>query len=370
MQGVKKQITTKSNEPAKVNPEQKSTLQDLVLPKASDTRRLPPPPKAVRGVYLSSHVAASPDRMRSIHALLEQTDLNAVVVDINSGIRLTALPAPHTSAYGPVDSKSAEQLRTAIRNFKRRNVYTIARIVVFKDEALALARPDWAIRRKNGSLWRDRKGHAWVDPYKEEAWPYFQALVQEAAKTGFDEVQFDYVRFPENGAKVDREVIYANPGNVPKSRVISRFVRQATEHAHRLGIRASADVFGLVGSTHDDMGIGQRWTELSPATDVLSPMIYPSHYEKGIWGIRNPDLSPVAIITKALEDADKQNKALAETGVRSAEIRPWLQGFTASWIHPHQSYGAEQIREQIQAARKAGFSSYLIWNPACRYPVF
>lgn len=332
--------------------------------------KLPTPPKEVRGVYVSSFAATTPSKMQHIQSLLDRTELNAVVLDVNSGSRLLALPSHGSTTYVPADSKGAKRLRDAIRDLKQRNVYLIARIVTFKDSALVSAKPEWAIRSKSGSVWRDRKGHSWIDPYKEEAWPYYEALAAEAAKAGFDEVQFDYVRFPENGAKVDREVKYANAGKERKSRIISRFVKQVTNSAHRHGLRVSADIFGMVGSTADDMGIGQRWKDLATATDVLSPMIYPSHYAAGTWGIRHPDLSPAAIIAKAMQDATGQNKALKASGTQAAEVRPWLQSFTASWIHPHQSYGPKQIREQIQAARSAGFNSYLLWNSSSRYPVF
>lgn len=332
---------------------------------------LPALPKEVRGVYVSSFAATTPSKMRHIQALLDRTELNAVVLDINSGSRLLALPSRGAGQYASADSKGADRLRVAIRDLKRRNVYLIARIVTFKDSALVAARPEWAIRsRSSGKVWRDGKGQAWIDPYKEEAWPYYEAMIAEAAKAGFDEVQFDYVRFPENGDKVDREVRYANRSGLAKSRIISRFVKHVTDSAHGQGLRVSTDLFGLVGSVEDDMGIGQRWKDLAPATDVLSPMIYPSHYSAGIWGIRHPDLAPAAIISKSLKDSTKQNKALEAAGSQAADVRPWLQSFTASWIHPHQPYGPKQIREQIRAARNAGYRSYLLWNSSSRYPVF
>lgn len=357
--------TTRTPQSAKALPDSFDPVKQSLM-----TVKLANPPKEVRGVYVSSYAATTPSKMRHIQTLLDRTELNAVVLDINSGSRLLALPSRGSTAYVSADSKGAKRLRNAIRGLKQRDVYLIARVVTFKDSALVTARPEWAIRSKNGSVWRDRKGHAWIDPFKEEAWPYYEALAAEAAKAGFDEVQFDYVRFPENGAKVDREVIYANEGKQTKSRIISRFVRRVTDSAHRHGIRVSADIFGMVGSSGDDMGIGQRWKDLAPATDVLSPMIYPSHYAAGIWGIRHPDLAPASIIAKALQDAAEQNRALKASGTRAADVRPWLQSFTASWIHPHQPYGPKQIREQIQAVRSAGFHSYLLWNSACRYPFY
>ncbi|WP_219642849.1 putative glycoside hydrolase [Cohnella sp. CFH 77786] len=330
-----------------------------------------PPSHAVRGIYVSSFAALTPSKMQSLMKLLDQTELNAVVLDVNSGARLLSLPrSPRQSSFARSDSPGARRLRQAARELKRRRVYLIARVVTFKDFELAAARPEWALKRKDGAVWRDASGHAWIDPYKEEAWAYPAAVAAEAAACGFDEVQFDYVRFPENPSRVDREAAYSNPLGRSKSETIRRFMRYAAGKARARGVRVSADVFGMVGSTHGDMGIGQRWQDLALETDVLSPMVYPSHYSPGTWGIPHPDLSPGPIIARALQDAAGQNLRLKRSGKQPSQIRPWIQGFTAGWIHPHQRYGPAQIRDQIRAARQAGFSSYLIWNSSCRYPIF
>lgn len=340
-------------------------------PSAAVTRKLPTPSRPIRGIYLSSYAAITPSKMNEIRDVLDRTELNAVVLDINSGTRLLSyIRPPGSNDYPSSSTNGSRRLRAVIQDLKQRNVYMIARIVTFKDSELAAAKPQWAIRSKEGSIWKDGKGHAWIDPHREEAWPYFLAMTDEAAKAGFDEVQFDYVRFPENASKVDRETAYANTRGLAKNVTIRKFLQLAVSHAHQKGLRVSADVFGMVGSTTTDMGIGQRWKDLAAEADVISPMIYPSHYSNGMWGIRHPDLTPGPIIMKALNDTAKQNSALRSRGVHPAEVRPWLQGFTASWVHPHQRYGPPQLVEQIRAVRAAGYDSYLIWNSACRYPVF
>ncbi|RED53142.1 putative glycoside hydrolase [Cohnella lupini] len=334
---------------------------------------LMPVKKPVRAIYVSAHVANS-GRMKELINLLNETELNAVVLDINSGVALSSPSRTgNKNDYSKLtisNKKSSQHFQQVIKQLKQKNIYLIARIVTFKNPTLVEAVPAWALKRKNGKLWRERNGTPWIDPFKQEAWEYPLALAEQAAKIGFDEVQYDYVRFPENAAKVDREVAYANSQGWTKEEAIRKFLHRATLRMHKYGVKVSADVFGIVGSSNDDLGIGQKWTSIAREVDVISPMIYPSHYSKGMWGIRNPDLSPGTIITHAIQDTIKQNKKLNEKGFATAKVRPWLQGFTAGWIHPHQKYGAQQIREQIVAARNAGITSYMIWNSSNRYPKF
>ncbi|MBO9599748.1 MAG: putative glycoside hydrolase [Cohnella sp.] len=326
------------------------------------------PDEPIRGIYVSSHVARS-KRMSELIDLVDKTELNAVVVDINSGMSLTALPSSaNPESFTIAKTRAAKQIGELVKTLKEHRIYAIARIVTFKNPELARAMPAWSIKRKNGRTWTDKGGSPWIDPYRQEAWEYPLKLAEHAAHIGFDEVQFDYVRFPENEKKVDQEVAYANPNRWTKSEAISKFLHRATLRTHKAGVRVSADVFGLVGSSNDDMGIGQKWASIAKEVDVISPMIYPSHYSEGIWGVKHPDLSPKPIIAHALMDISRKNEQLKTKGIDTAKVRPWLQSFTATWIHPHQSYGAKQVREQISAARQAGYPSYLLWNSASRYP--
>lgn len=363
---------TAASQPVRFTVKSKTTdLQRRIAIRAAAPFVPNPPRQSVRGIYVSTFAALSGSKMKSIRALLNNTELNAVVLDVNSGARLLSLTrTSDANRFVRSETPAARRLRAVVRDLKNRRVYVIARIVSFKDTEAALARPDLALKRKDGTVWTDRRGHAWLDPYNEEAWAYPAALAQEAAASGFDEVQFDYVRFPDIAAKADRDIVYPNSRGRSKSEAIRQFLRFAAGEAHARGLRVSADVFGMVGSTASDMGIGQRWVDLAPVSDVLSPMVYPSHYNNGTWGIPNPDLTPAPVVTKAMQDAFKRNKALRREGKKPAEVRPWLQGFTASWVQPHQVYGPDQIREQIRAAKQAGFPSYLIWNSSSRYPVF
>lgn len=328
------------------------------------------PTEPIKGIYVSSHVARSA-RMKELIDLVDKTELNAMVIDVNSGMALTKLPSSAKPAsYKVADTKAVKQIRDLLRTLKEHHIYAIARIVTFKNPELAHAVPDWSLKRKNGTTWVDRGGSPWIDPFRQDAWEYPLKLAEHAARIGFDEVQFDYVRFPENGAKVDREVAYANPDQWTKSDAIRKFLHRAAVRSHKAGIRVSADVFGLVGSSGDDMGIGQSWASIASEVDVVSPMIYPSHYAGPIWGVEQPDLTPSPIVAHALNDITIKNEKLAAQGIDTAKVRPWLQCFTATWLHPHLTYGPIQVREQIEASRSAGYSSYLLWNSASRYPRF
>lgn len=345
------------------NKKQMNTLnQPLVLKK-------PKSDQPVRGIYVTSYVANS-NKLKRLIKLVDQTDLNAMVLDINSGISLASVAYANSDnpSFTPSNKRAAKQYRGVIQKLKKHNIYLIARITTFKDPQLANAVPAWTIKNKNGKVWRDRSGSPWIDPYQQLAWEYTMDLADYAAKLGFDEIQYDYVRFPENEARVDTEVRYMNNKNWTKSEAVSQFLHQAATRAHQAKVKVSADVFGLVGSSSDDMGIGQSWNAIVKKVDVISPMIYPSHYSKGMWGIEHPDLYPGTIITHALKDAATKNRKLNHKGVATATVRPWLQCFTASWIHPHQKYGLTQIEEQIHSARVAGIQSYLLWNSSSRYP--
>ncbi|MBB6633285.1 hypothetical protein J2Z47_003261 [Cohnella thailandensis] len=303
--------------------------------------------------------------MEKLIELVDRTELNAMVIDVNGGINLIELPP---SSPRPSNSRSAKHFRQTVKRLKSKDIYLIARIVTFKNPSLARAMPAWTLKKKDGTVWRDRGGEAWIDPYRQEAWGYPISLAQEALRIGFDEVQFDYVRFPENRDKVDREVNFHNPNGWSRPEAIGRFLHKAAGKVHKSGGIISADVFGLIGTARGDMGIGQRWSTIAAEVDVISPMVYPSHYSPGIWGINAPDLMAGSIVSHAMKDAVKQNNELRRNGRHIAEVRPWLQSFTASWVHPHQTYGSAQIREQVRAASKEGVNGYLLWNASCRYP--
>jgi hypothetical protein len=329
-----------------------------------------PPQKRldVKGIYVSTQAFQSRTLYRLID-LVQRTELNAMVIDVKSdkGYLTYQSDIPLVREVGANGKLSKEQMRSRMGSLKNKGIYTIARIVTFKDPRAAAGKSDFAMKQHNGIPWKDRRGISWVDPYNRDVWEYNIAIAEEALELGFDEIQFDYVRFPEDVYAMGRQVHFHNPEKLSKDDVISKYLRTAKQRIHRKGAIVSADVFGLTTSVDDGMQIGQRWTKISPTVDVISPMIYPSHYSQGMFGVAHPDLAPYAIIQRSIRDALKKNKSLQVKGLKPASIRPWLQDFTASWVEPHQRYGKTEVLEQIRAARELGIREYLLWNPSCRY---
>lgn len=322
----------------------------------------------VKGIYVSGWIAGS-RKMDKLIKMVNDTEINAMVIDVknDSGeitydsnvLLVNELKSDHR--------KMIPNIRQLMEELEEKNIYTIARLVVFKDPFLALKKQELAMHYKSGKLWKDQKGIAWVDPYQEEVWNYNLNIAKEAADLGFDEIQFDYVRFPDNGKKVNEEVRYYNFQDKSKAELISDFLKTAVNNLHDRGVYVSADVFGLTTTSMDDMGIGQDWNRITQEVDFISPMIYPSHYSNGMYGLIHPDLNPYEIVKQSLKDGKKKNHNLMKEHKSTAVIRPWIQSFSATWIHPHLTYTHTEIKQQIKAAQDQGIDEYLLWNPKCEY---
>lgn len=302
----------------------------------------------VKGIYVSAKAFSHDKSFQRLVKLVEDTDLNAMVIDVKNE-----------------SDQIGAGVREKVKLLKDKNIYAIARVVAFKDPGLASSKPEYAIHKKTREVWADKAGVSWLDPYNENVWGYTIGVAKQASELGFDEIQFDYVRFPDNAVKVDREVEYKNSAGRSKSEAIAGFLARAKAELPNVWI--SADVFGLTTSSEDDMGIGQKWELISNVVDYICPMIYPSHYSKGMYNIKAPDLQPKAIVTKAMEDAASKNKVVVKEGGSPATIRPWLQDFTATWVKPHQTYGNKQVKQQIEGALGEEVDEFLLWNPNCKY---
>lgn len=339
--------------------------EGLYAPSPMEVKRMKIPYK-VKGVYMTGWSAGG-SKFQKIVDLLDRSELNAVVIDVKedkgdityrSNIPLVhEIKSDHTRYIQDIDH--------ILEVLHEKNIYTIARIVSFKDPYMAGAKPEWSMQKKTGGVWRDRKGVMWVDPYRKEQWDYNLSVAIEVAKKGFDEIQLDYVRFPENGKKVDAEVAFHDPQGRSKEVLIRDFIRYVKENLKPYPVFLSADVFGLVPTVSDDMGIGQKWELITPEVDYISPMAYPSHYAKYTYGIAVPDAHPYEIIRGTITDAKKKDAALHTQGIKTAVIRPWYQDFTASylpkgeWIH----YTGKEVLAQVRAGRELGIDSFLLWDP-------
>ncbi|UVI30395.1 putative glycoside hydrolase [Paenibacillus spongiae] len=383
-------ILPELKEPPQVNHKPASILQQKLSIKANTGRKQTfvikqrngealrsqtahPPRKGihtpVRGIYVSGWIAGDRKRMSRLIQLVDETDLNAMVIDVKNdyGNLTYRSSLPEVKAIQADRNPLIGDIRSLLSTLRAKQIYTIGRVVVFKDPLYAQRLPSGALQKKTGGVWIDRKGKSWVDPYVRSVQEYNMKIAEEAARLGFDEIQFDYVRFPDHGPRLNEEVQFGHANGVSKAEIIGDFLRQARSRVHAAGALVSADVFGLVTSAKDDMGIGQSWQAISSTVDFISPMTYPSHYSNGMYGISQPDLHPSKVIRQAMIDANQRNGYLRKNGKPAAEIRPWLQSFTATWIHPHQHYGMNEIRLQIQAAKEQGVNQFLLWSSNCKY---
>jgi hypothetical protein len=243
-----------------------------------------------------------------------------------------------------------------LARLKNRGIYTIARVVVFKDNVLALHRPEWALLdARTRKPWRDNEGLAWVDPFKDETWGYAIAVAREAALKGFDEVQFDYLRFPSEGAL--GAIQYSKPNTQEaRLRAISEFLRRARSDVGSLGAMMAVDVFGYTAFNTNDTSVGQRLEELATLVDYLCPMAYPSAYHRGIPSHPNPVAHPYEVVFETVRRI-RQRTAHAQVGVR-----PWIQDFR-DYAFDRRPFGVPELHRQMKGAEDAGARGWMLWNP-------
>lgn len=319
---------------------------------------IPLEPFHAKAVYLSFYGVGSTKLRKAAFALIEETELNAVVIDVKGdrGRIPYATAVPLAQAIGADRPRTIPDLPALLERLRARGVYAIARIVVFKDAPLALARPELAVRTASGALWRDREGLHWTDPFRSEVRSYVLDVAEEAAILGFDEVQFDYVRFPDS-----RAARFSEPATA-KSRLdaIGRFFAEARRRLAPYNVFVAADVFGYVCWNLDDTAIGQRLEELAPLVDYVSPMLYPSSFHMGIPGHRNPLAHPAEIVRLSLE------RAAERTGHSPLRFRPWIQAFR-DYAFDRRRFGREEIRAQIRAAEAFGAAGWMLWNAQNTY---
>ncbi len=353
-------VLSKHDNPAGVV--QQGSINSLSVPYSPSSLKVDKP--EVKGIHVTSWVAGDPRLFPDLIRLIDETELNTIVIDLKEADGRIAYDAdiPLAKSIGSIE-KRIRNLDRLIEECKKHNIYKIARIVLFKDTYLAERRPDLALTSKStGEIWRDYKGAAFTSPYIEEVQDYNIRLAEDAARRGFDEIQFDYIRFPSDGLLSD--ILYPADHNEEKAiSTITGFVERAKDRLSPYHVKLSIDVFGLT-TLSDGVGIGQNFKQLIDRADYISPMVYPSHYWKGSYGFKSPNSAPYEIVNAALRDAIKKSvdeKQSAE--VVKSKIRPWLQDFTLG--PPH--YGPEEVRIQIKAAQEHGIKEWLLWNPGVHY---
>ena len=329
----------------------------------------------VKGIYVTGPKAGSTG-MEELIGLVDETELNAMVIDVkndegNVTFRLTNeeitenIPVLDQISEMQAGVHYIRDIQALMQELKDHNIYTIARIVCFKDPILAAARPELALTKPDGKPVTDANGLAWVNPYRQEVWEYLTELAEMAADLGFDEIQYDYVRFPV-GSDANMADYGVDMDAYPKRQAIQDFLAYAGDRLHEKGCVVTADVFGtIIGSETDVQTVGQDYTALGQTVDAISPMVYPSHYANGVYGIPVPDAQPYDTVKAAMQAAAKQLNVIPEDN--RAINRVWIQSFTASWVDGHISYGPKQIRDQIHGAYDAGFDEWILWNAAVKY---
>ena len=326
-------------------------------------------PVKVKGIYISAYVAGSEEMMNNIIANIDATELNAVVIDFkdDEGRITTPLDVPAFNEIGACKGY-VKDMRALIQKLKEHNIYAIARVVTFRDPYLAEQKPEWSLKKGDGSVYRDKKGMAWINPYKQEVWDYLLEVGRQARAVGFDEIQFDYIRFSTEASM--QEVVFDDNDTLGRSKtdIITEFTEYAYKNLAPTGLFVSADVFGaIIGSEQDADAVGQIYGRMAANLDYICPMIYPSHYGEGNFGLDYPDKHPYETILAALHASKEDLEPHKTEGVEQAIVRPWLQDFTASYLKNYIKYGDEQIRDQIRAVKDAGYDEWILWNASNKY---
>ncbi|MFZ2523386.1 MAG: putative glycoside hydrolase [Minisyncoccia bacterium] len=316
-------------------------------------------PDKVRGVYMTSWIASSKKTRDSLVELINDTELNTIVIDIKdySGKVFFDVEDPEIISTGSVDVRISD-LSDFVEELHKKNIYVIARLAVFQDSYFVKKKPDLAVKNKAGTqVWKDRKGISWIDPGSEEYWGYIVKISKEARRVGFDEVNFDYIRFPSDGNMSD--ISYPLSSTTPKVVVLENFFKYIHENLKDSGLKTSADLFGLVTNSNDDMGIGQVLENALPYFDYISPMVYPSHYSEFFENINNPEANPYQTIYVSMSRAVQRINLASST---PDKLRPWLQDFSLKV-----KYGPKEVKDQIQAVYDAGVDSWLLWSASNIY---
>lgn len=338
-----------------------------IMPQDLEAIRLPPPPPgaspaAVRGIYLNAWRFGS-SKFYDLVRLADTTEVNAFVIDVKDGTGYITFPSslPLAVEIGANRDVRAPDTRERLAVLEEHGIYPIARIVVAKDPLLAKHLSHWAVRDTDGGPWRDRFGDVWVDAFRDSVWLYAADVAAEAVLMGFREVQFDYVRFPDEPAELLERAVYpARRPRESKRAGVRRNLRVLRQRIASLGVPFTLDVFGLTTSATNDLGIGQYWEDVLDVADVVLPMVYPSHYYAGAYGLDWPNAEPYEVVRRAITDGLRRASALANP----AKIRPFLQSFSIRRVR----YTAAEVRAEIDAVEDLGLTDWVLWNASGRYP--
>lgn len=325
------------------------------------------PPIKVRGVYVTRTAAVNGDGLLDyLLDLAKKTDINTFVIDVKDDNGLLLFKTKAAEKYMPEENErvAIDDIKAFVKRLKDENLYLVARVVTFKSPLYAQKHPERSLKYKDGrGLYSDDDGIYWSTPYGRELWDYNISIAEETADAGFNEIQFDYVRFPATTEEEDQILEFYNEKNESKSLVISQFLQEAYRRLSAKEVYVTADLFGWMASAVDDQNIGQHWESLANYVDYIAPMMYPSHYGEHNFGLAVPDAHPYECIDASIKDAISRNKNL----YTPAKLRPWIQDFTATWVEGYIPYGTNEVLAQIKALNDNGIDEYMLWNAGNTY---
>ncbi|API89543.1 GTP-binding protein [Marinilactibacillus sp. 15R] len=326
------------------------------------------PEDGVKGIFVTGYSAGG-SKMDSLVKMLNETELNSMVVDVKDDNGNMMMPLGSDNELINQSTQNVVDPEEFMNTMEENDIYPIARIVVFKDTKLANDRPDLSFTDENGEVWQNGGNESFVNPFEKEVWEYNVEVAKQAAKLGFKDIQFDYVRFPEGFENRDEELTYSRGDyaesdlNNTKQRVeaVTDFVAYARQELQSYDVDVSVDIFGYAATLEETPGIGQNFSRIAENVDAISSMIYPSHWGVGSLGIDRPDLEPYKVVDNYME---YENDIFEQLGDKAPTSRPWLQDFTASYLGSgyYKQYGAEEVQDQIRALNEHGINEFLLWN--------
>jgi hypothetical protein len=324
-------------------------------------------PEPVKAIYMTSWVASGEKTREPLVKLMDDTEINAVVIDIKdySGKIVFPVTNPDLKKFGSEEVRISD-LQDFIESLHKKGIYVIGRVAVFQDAYFVKFRPDLAVKNAAGTaVWKDHKGISWIDAGSHEYWDYIVQVALESRKIGFDEINFDYIRYPSDGNMQD--ISFPWSSTTPKATTLKNFFEFLHNSLSNSGLKISADLFGMTTTATTDMGIGQILENALPYFDYVSPMVYPSHYPTTFMGYEKPEAHPYEVVQYAMKSAVDRAEALASSTGQNLidyknKLRPWLQDFGLGM-----TYGSAEVKAQIKATNDDGLSSWLLWSASNKY---
>lgn len=315
---------------------------------------------------MTSWVASDKKIRANLIKIIDDTEINSIVIDIKDYSGNIIFPLEEGSVLKKFGSEQVRvsDMRDFIESLHKKGIYVIGRVAVFQDVYFVNHRPDLAVKNSAGTkIWKDRKGISWIDVGSKEYWDYIIEIAKESRRIGFDEINFDYIRFPSDGNMDD--ISFPWSSTTTKTLALRGFFQYLQSNLKDSGLKTSADIFGMVTTANDDMGIGQVLENTLPYFDYIMPMVYPSHYPLNFQGFKDPEAHPYEMIKYSMSSAIKRSNDFASTtGIRVGKLRPWLQDFGL-----RVDYGPKEVRDQIRATNDLGLDSWALWSASNKYTV-